>query len=140
MSLNPIRYVYVDINSAFGENNQRVLLTDIEAINVQIYNLLSTNIGDVDYEPFLGSGLPDRIFDQNYSVTETELKQDVHRALTQWLGDRISVRVNDTQIMADYAQRRIRLKMNYYYKRLGVVVNVEMIFGNAGLTANLANS
>lgn len=110
--LKPTSFRYLDINTNYGENGQGLLLSEAKAINNQIFNLLTTYIGEADYEPTFGSLLPSRLFDL-LPGTATLIETDLYLALNRWLGDRIQIDMNDVRAIPNVEARAYDVYLKY---------------------------
>lgn len=127
------KIVYLDVNTSFGASNNSVLLTNIDAINNQISNVFGTDIGEADYEPFLGTSLANRLFDPNAKPTHESIQTDLWYALNRWLGDRIDVSPNNILVTPKMDDRQVFVKVKYFYRQFGVTVETTMVFDFSGV-------
>ena len=120
--------VYVDINTNYG--NQKglsgILVTDIDAINNEMFNLLSTAMGDADYEPTLYGLLDVYLFEQNSQETLDQIYDLLQSVLMRWLSQRIYVTPNSFIAKIDNPNRLVNLTVTYTYLRLNVSVRTIM--------------
>lgn len=120
--------VYVDINTNYG--NQKglsgILVTDIDAINNEMFNLLSTAMGDADYEPTLYGLLDVYLFEQNSQETLDQIYDLLQSVLMRWLSQRIYVTPNSFIATIDKPNRLVNLTVTYTYLRLNVSVRTIM--------------
>jgi phage baseplate assembly protein W len=123
--LTNVSYVYVDINSDPQSVNE-ILVSDIDAINTQIYNLFSTTVGEADFEPQLGSRMDNYLFDQNSTGTRDELAFVLYVAFSKWMSDRIEIGRDSVIVKQDPQKRRVNLTVEYAYKRLNVRIKASM--------------
>lgn len=118
------KFTYLDVNGLPQSVND-VLVSDIDAINMQMYMLFLTYIGEADYEPTLGSGMDNYLFDPNYKGTHDLLQTVLYNAVARWMSDRIVVRLGDVVIL-DVQDSKVRITVTYTYKRLNVQVRTVM--------------
>lgn len=116
--------IYLDVNSSYGSSSMDLLVSNIAAINNQLFNLFSTSIGSADYEPLLGSLIDNFLFEQNtLSPTWQAMKANLWTAVHQWMSSRIYVDQNSFVLKADQKNRIVYVSLTYTYLQLGVTVN-----------------
>jgi phage baseplate assembly protein W len=77
---------FSDINSGFSfSNNSKLIVEDVAAINNQITNILSTQIGSRPFEPTYGSDLYDLLFDPIDDLTAWKIETASFDALATWM-------------------------------------------------------
>jgi phage baseplate assembly protein W len=129
----PSTIIYLDVNSTFGESGLQILVTNLEAINNQLFNLFSTRIGSADYEPELGSLLDNFLFEQNtQSPTWDTMRMNLYNAVNRWMSDRISVNPNSFRIVPDLPNQVVYVTVSYVYLQLGIQVNATVALPVAG--------
>lgn len=122
----PVNIVYLDVNTAFGQSDFGILVSNINAINNQLLNLFSSLIGEVDYEPTFGTRLDNYVFDPNDSNTWGELKIDFWNAINVWMNSRIYVNPDSFIFKPDLPNRIVYVSLTYSYRQLGVTVTATL--------------
>jgi phage baseplate assembly protein W len=120
--------IYSDINTNFsgGRGSLGILVTNIDAINNQIYNLLSTYSGEADYEPTLWGGLDRYLFEQNSDTTMHQIYITLYNVLVKWMSSRIYVTPNSFTATMDSKSQIVRLTVNYTYLLINANVKTQM--------------
>jgi phage baseplate assembly protein W len=114
-----------DINAFFGIASVSIMAYDSDAAGGEIFNLMSTLVGDEVFEPTLGSDLPLRVFEQISATLQMDVRQDVYFAGRDWLQH---VQVDDTQttVFADSGNRLIAIEVAYVFGGAGWVATIPM--------------
>jgi hypothetical protein len=121
-----VNIVYLDVNTTYGNTTRAILVANINAINNQLFNLFSSMIGEVDYEPTLGAG-PDRsLFDPNDPQSVKKLQMHLYNPVNQWLSTRILVSPNSFIVTQDTLNQRVFITVKYQYLLTGVTVTTTM--------------
>ena len=128
---------FCDVNTNYNGNNG-ILVTDIDAINNQIYNLLSTYQGEADYEPTLFGGIDEYIFNPNSIQTASQIYMILYQVLTNWMGSRIGVTTNSFIVNIDTENRLIKLVVRYVYLVNNMNVRTTMYIPYGGVYASAA--
>jgi phage baseplate assembly protein W len=91
---------YKDLNNKYLDQSQLtpLILTDLEAIEAQMINVLVTPIGTEPFMPTYGSMLYYRISEPINVETAYLLEIDTIEALKMWMSDRITVYMGGTYI------------------------------------------
>lgn len=79
--LTPTALVLSDVSVTFGVQSTQPLSYDAEVVAGEVYNVLSTLVGDEPMEPLYGSNIPLYAFALFTSATEQKALTDVYRAL-----------------------------------------------------------
>lgn len=123
--LSPVSFIYLDVNSDPQSVNE-ILVSDIDAINTQIYNLFVTTVGEADFEPTLGSAMDNYLFDPNAQSIWDNMQFVLYRAFNTWMRERIKITPNDVVVRPNTEGRTVRLQVTYEYLQLGVRVQATM--------------
>ncbi len=75
----------VGINAYYGLSSDQIIVTDYDVITSEIYNVLTTVIGEEEWEPTYGSAIPNRLFDPVDNITAMTIKTDLYLALREWV-------------------------------------------------------
>lgn len=121
-TLTPINFRYLDVNTNYGSGSSELLVSEIRAINNQLFNLFQTFIGEADYEPEFGTTLPSRLFDL-LPGTKALLETDVYMATSRWMASRIIINPGDIRAIENYQYRAYDLLIRYIYPVMNVSVN-----------------
>jgi hypothetical protein len=121
--------VYSDIDFKFEriQRNDLVKLTDTDAINQSIKNIILTIPGEVPFEPLFGSNVKRLLFEQMTPATTLILKNEIRMALKNF-EPRIKINTIDIDPLYDNNQYSI----NIYYTVLKLQIE-----GEIELTLNL---
>lgn len=122
-TLAPAKIVYTDLNREYAPGFKSALVYNVTVVELEIMNLFTTLIGEVEFEPELGSTLPGRLFDPRDDTTAFALEHDLYLALNRWMSERIYIRQED--IVVDYAQDWRGFKVYLTYVLIGLGVSVE---------------
>lgn len=112
--LNKITFTYIDVNTNYAAQSD-ILVANINAINNQIYNVLSCLMGEVDYEPELGALLDYYLFEQNSMSTDVQIQMLLYFALNTWLSGRIFVSPQNVTFAVDMAAQTLTVTIIYTY-------------------------
>lgn len=93
--------LYTDINNNFTLDKYDLVIVNIEAINNQIHNILTTIIGSRWKEPTFGSMLPELLFDPLDDITAWLIETATWDALITWLGDRIELDLSQCRVLVN---------------------------------------
>lgn len=77
--------VLVDINTFYGIFDDNILVRMVAAVEGEIYNVVSTSIGEENFEPTYGGVILPRLFDPIDEVTAHFLRNDLRRAIELWV-------------------------------------------------------
>lgn len=91
---------FKDINNKFLNQSdlKPLIITDLEAIETQIINVLTTPIGTEPFMPTYGSNIYYRISDTINVETSYLLEIDTVTALNTWMADRIDVFIGGSYV------------------------------------------
>lgn len=90
--------LYEDVNSLFTLDSNDINIFNVEAINVQIQNLLCTIIGSRVKEPTFGSAIPELLFEPCDDVTAWQIQTAIWDALVTWFSDRLILDLGNTTV------------------------------------------
>lgn len=115
--------IYKDVNCNYEESINHILLTDIGAVNGQIFNVLSTTVGEAYFEPEFGSYFHSQLFEPGDDETEWKLSIDLHMALNKWLGSRLRTSPQGVRVTRDLTGRSATVYIEYEIIGLGIQVS-----------------
>ena len=121
-SVKTTKIVYKDLNRSVGEDSNSPLVTNLEVIHKELENLFTTVIGEVDFEPTLGSSLINRLFDPRDDQTVWALEHDLFLAVNFWMSQRIKVNQENIHVLYPDDERGFDLNLSYEIVGLGVSV------------------
>jgi phage baseplate assembly protein W len=82
---------YVDVNASLSSTNPaKLLLTDVDAIEEQMLNVVLTPLSSDEFEPLYGTQVPLLLFDPVTNTTARALRSTIINGLKRWMGNRIS--------------------------------------------------
>ena len=87
---------YQDVNSLYEQNNQPLQVFNLDAINTQIINILTTPLGERPFEPTFGSILPTLLYEPITDSTGWSIETEIFDALEKWQ-PRIKINHNQTR-------------------------------------------
>lgn len=93
--------LYEDINNSFSLDKYDIDIVNIEAINAQIINILTTIIGSRVKEPTFGSLVPDLLFDPVDNITAWKIETAMWDAIMTWMGDRLELDLAQSTVSAE---------------------------------------
>ena len=118
---------YRDINRNFL-NEAKVkplILTDLDAIQAQMINVLVTPTGTEEFMPTYGSLLPFRLGEPMNVQTSFLLEEDTHIALDKWMKEHIIVYMNGVYVTPVYEYDYYDIEIPYRpkYSMVGTIFN-----------------
>ncbi len=125
--LTPSRSNIVDINAFLGIGSDAMLATDYDAIDGEIYNVLTTLVGSCEFEPEYGAAFLTRIFDPNDPFTWDQIKFDVYNAVNRWVK---GVKVNFDETLVSPTERGFAIQVAYYISIAGIEGSVVIEYGD----------
>ena len=119
-NLEPDNPYYSDINTNFRIDDKGLVVQDVNAIANQIYNILSTNIGERIFEPEFGSNIQNYIFDPTTEETAWLIENEIFRALNKWM-PRIQIIRDKTRVYPVPNERYFNGEITYKIRGLNIV-------------------
>lgn len=104
---------YQDINTNFLINRNGLDLKNIETINNQIYNIITTPIGTRPFEPTFGSRVPDMLFEPIDAKTAWLIETALFSAIEKWLYTKIRLIHKETIVSPDYYEQGFNARIVY---------------------------
>lgn len=102
----------VDINTNYGSDGNGILVNDITLIQGEIFNVLTTLIGEEWEEPTYGSRVPVRLFDPITLQTAYLMEHDLDDAMRMWV-PQIRVDLSKTRAIPFPDQRMYIFDIHY---------------------------
>jgi phage baseplate assembly protein W len=116
------RPYFVDVNTNYLVDGQPLILTDILALNNEIYNILSTVPGERVFEPEFGSEIIPYLFDPTDAMTAFKIEIELTRALQRWM-PRIIVLRESTRAIPLNTYNGYDVVISYRITGLNITVN-----------------
>lgn len=121
-SLAPPRIVYTDLSRTYDEGNSSMIERNAAVIHWELVNLFTTLVGDVEFEPELGSSLPTRLFDPKDSQTAYHLEHDLYLSIQRWMNARIRINQDGVVVRTTDDYRGFDVTLSYELIGLGITV------------------
>ncbi len=103
----------IDVNTQYTQvPNAPLQLTDINAVNNMIINVLFTSPGEVPFEPQFGAGFLNALFDNTTSQSAATLIHNAYFSLKDWI-PWITVDRNNSYISVNQATSNITCAIIY---------------------------
>lgn len=74
-----------DVNIGYSVNSNILQVTDVDAVNNMIDNILSTTPGERPFEPEFGSDIPSLLFEPCDDITAWKMETAAFTALKRWM-------------------------------------------------------
>ena len=110
MAVNPLQDLNTYYTTGFKANE--ILTNDIDSINQQILNLLSTSPTDLLFEPEYGSLLQNYLFEPIDSTTAYNIKIWILKAIERWLPF-VTMVPSLSSVIADNKNQGYNVKITY---------------------------
>ena len=81
--------IYSDINLWVGKFSNDLIVHDYDAINQNIFLIVTTPIRSKWFDPFLGSNIPKYLFEPMDDITASDIKTEIGTLLTRNLEYRV---------------------------------------------------
>lgn len=118
---------YKDLNRAFKNEAdiKPLLVTDLDAIQGQMVNILATTQGSEWFMPDYGSLLPYRLGEPMNIETAFLLEEDTALALNKWMGNHITVYMNGVIVTPYYEENYYDIEIPYFpkFSMVGTIFN-----------------
>ena len=121
---------YIDANTNYLLDDNPLLVQDLSAIANQVYNILSTDIGERIFEPEFGSNLKDFVFGPTDDTTAWLIEGEIVRALGRWM-PRIEIIRNQTFAVPYPDERYFDVEIRYRILGLDVEDSLRFQFNQA---------
>ena len=124
--------VRTDVSAFYGFAGAEILAYDSDVIGGELYNVMSTLIGDDVMNPTYGCNLPRRVFEPVTAALEQLCIQDVVFAAQEWV-PQVTVDMRQTIVYADAGRRLVGVAVAYAYGGAGWLQPVALAQGFSGL-------
>lgn len=119
VTINPNQAIIQELNTNYDYNSNPLIISNIAAINNEIYNILSTRPGERPFEPTFGCFLADLIFEPLVPMTAFRIRNEIFGALLKW-EPRITVIQSQTSVTILTNVRGWAINVVYYVPNLQV--------------------
>lgn len=117
----PTLVYYGDINADYANtSNLPFSITDEDAVNKQIANILGTQLGTEYFEPLYGSQIPNLLFGSVSTGTAFRIQTFILTSLGNWMANRIVVNPRQTSCTADFSLPGYNVNIYYTVSYSGV--------------------
>lgn len=110
--------IFIDINPRFGQSASGELVTDVEAINASIENILGTVPGERLFLPTFGSQIHQLLFNPIDPITASDLRSETILAIERW-EPRVRIIDQETSIEAQPDNNKYLVNINYIIVNTG---------------------
>lgn len=110
------KIIFVDVNTRFGLNTKSELLTNTDAINNEIANVLSIHVGEYWWEPTFGTNLASYLHEPVDQITAAKIRAEVINIIPFWI-PYIELTGN-TSVIPDEEDAGFNLYVEYFVKPL----------------------
>jgi phage baseplate assembly protein W len=115
------QYSDLDLSLRLLSSKDIVPLTDIDAIKNSIRNILLSNRYDRPFQPDLGAGLRDLLFEPADTFTRFAIKQNIEHALKKY-----EPRVNQVKVNVAYEEGEDRYNVNLTFNIISIATKTDM--------------
>lgn len=78
--------VYIqDINTLYSKQSSKLIVNNLNAVNNEIFNCLTTLYGELPFEPTFGSKLPFLLYEPVCDFTAWKIQNAAYDALYKWI-------------------------------------------------------
>lgn len=106
------RAVFIDVNSEYTVGGKKILLTDENALNGKVINVLVTPKNSLIMEPEFGCDLERYLKEPFTPSTASRIESDVLSALVEWVTE-IAVTPSDVKVLLDSKEIKFYLNVSY---------------------------
>lgn len=103
--------IYSDINLWVGKFSNDLIVHDYDAINQNIFLIVTTPIRSKWFDPFLGSNIPKYLFEPLDDITASDIKTEIGTLLTRNLEYR--VKIENVRVIPNYDMQAYGVEVNY---------------------------
>lgn len=107
---------YLDVNTNFRRNTQDITVRNLEAINNQIRNLLTTIRGTRPFRPRFGSELPELLFEPMDEITAWRIETAIFESIETWMSDRIILDHSGCRVIPSISEGTYEVVLKYIVK------------------------
>ncbi len=97
-NLGEPRPLFVDVNSRFGENNRPELVSDVDAINEKIDNIIFIRPGERLFRPTFAGWIYNYLFEPVDDVTASLILVETSRIFSLWLPE-LTLLLQDSSVV-----------------------------------------
>lgn len=113
--------IYSDINLWVGKFSNDLIVHDYDAINQNIFLIVTTPIRSKWFDPFLGSNIPKYLFEPMDDITASDIKTEIGTLLTRNLEYR--VKIENVRVIPNYDMQVYGVEVNYVCDELSNASN-----------------
>lgn len=113
--------IYSDINLWVGKFSNDLIVHDYDAINQNIFLIVTTPIRSKWFDPFLGSNIPKYLFEPMDEITASDIKTEIGTLLTRNLEYR--VKIENVRVIPNYDMQVYGVEVNYVCDELSNASN-----------------
>ncbi len=113
--------IYSDINLWVGKFSNDLIVHDYDAINQNIFLIVTTPIRSKWFDPFLGSNIPKYLFEPLDDITASDIKTEIGTLLTRNLEYR--VKIENVRVIPNYDMQVYGVEVNYVCDELSNASN-----------------
>lgn len=113
--------IYSDINLWVGKFSNDLIVHDYDAINQNIFLIVTTPIRSKWFDPFLGSNIPKYLFEPMDDITASDIKTEIGTLLTRNLEYR--VKIENVRVIPNYDMQAYGVEVNYVCDELSNASN-----------------
>lgn len=113
--------IYSDINLWVGKFSNDLIVHDYDAINQNIFLIVTTPIRSKWFDPFLGSNIPKYLFEPLDDITASDIKTEIGTLLTRNLEYR--VKIENVRVIPNYDMQAYGVEVNYVCDELSNASN-----------------
>lgn len=123
---------YSDINLYVGRYSNQELVYDQDAINQNIFLIITTPIRSKWFRLRYGSNVPAYLFEPMDDITATKIRNEIRRLLTR--NDELRITITNVRVVPNYEQEMYAVSIEY----TAVTLNGQMVEFQFGLNKQIA--
>ena len=113
--------IYSDINLWVGKFSNDLIVHDYDAINQNIFLIVTTPIRSKWFDPFLGSNIPKYLFEPLDNITASDIKTEIGTLLSRNLEYR--VKIENVRVIPNYDMQVYGVEVTYVCDELSNASN-----------------
>ena len=125
---------FSDVNLNYRINNRPLKTFNLESINYQIRNILSTEKGSRRFRPTFGSDLMGLLFEPMNEETAWRIETSVYDAIEVWMKDRIILDHSQTTVIPDKRNQLYTVYIKYVVLYNEVIGFYKISFSRKGIS------
>ena len=110
-------HTYSDINLWVGTFSNDLMVFDYDAINQNIFLIITTPIRSKWFDPYLGSNIPKYLFEPMDETTARDIRSEISTLLTRNLEYR--AKIDNVQVVPVYDEQVYAVTVDYTDEELG---------------------